>query len=49
MEKHLERALIELYYALAEFDQARSGKTRRGGASRMKPCIFRCGWRAGRW
>jgi hypothetical protein len=24
MEKHLERALIELYYALAEFDQAKA-------------------------
>jgi len=25
MEKHLERALIELYYALAEFEQASEG------------------------
>lgn len=25
MEKHLERALIELYYALAEFEQAKAG------------------------
>jgi len=25
MEKHLERALIELYYALADYEQAKSG------------------------
>jgi hypothetical protein len=25
MEKHLERALIEIYYALAEFEQAKGG------------------------
>jgi hypothetical protein len=26
MEKHLERALIELYYALSEFEQAKGGE-----------------------
>ncbi|MBB4198359.1 hypothetical protein CCR94_22605 [Rhodoblastus sphagnicola] len=25
MEKHLERALIEIYYAMAEFEQAKAG------------------------
>ena len=25
MEKHLERALIELYFALADFEQAKAG------------------------
>lgn len=31
MEKHLERALIELYYALAEFEQARLRDQDKGG------------------
>jgi len=34
MEKHLERALIEVYYALAEFEQARNREQGKGGGAR---------------
>jgi hypothetical protein len=30
MERHLERALIELYYALADFEQAKESAAWRG-------------------
>ncbi len=36
MEDHLKRALIEVYYAIAEFDQEKAMMIRNGDAKRIE-------------